>query len=100
MASNDWRLGGFTIEELLGAPPVSKTKKQLKVEKKQTRKAEGKRGVVSATLGAPFRLVIGLVKLPLTLLGKLAGGIGAAVGEIVKLPVRVAGALVSPFRKN
>jgi len=100
MAGNDWRLGGFTLEELLGAPPVSKTKKQLKTEKKQVKKDAGKRGIVSATLGAPFRLVIGLLKVPVLLVTKLVNGIGGALTEIVKLPVRIVGALVSPFRKS
>ena len=100
MAGNDWRLGGFTMEELLGAPPVTKTKKQLKTEKKQVRKDAGKRGIVSGTLTAPFRMVIGLVKLPVLLVTKLVNGIGGALTEVIKLPVRIVGALVSPFRKN
>jgi len=70
MADNDW-LGGYTLEQLLGPDPVTKTKKQLKAE-------SGKRGFLSATLGAPFRLVGALFKLPLTI-----------VGQIFKLPVRV-----------
>ena len=100
MAGNDWRLGGFTLEELLGAPPVTKTKKQLKTEKKQVRKAAGKRGVVSGALTAPFRMVIGIVKLPVLLVAKLINGIGGALTEIVKLPVRIVGALISPFRSK
>jgi len=89
---NDW-LGGFTLEELLGSAPVTKTKKQIKKE-------SGKRGMVSATLGAPFRLVAALVKLPMTLATRLAGGIGGALLEIVKLPMRLAGALANPWRKK
>lgn len=84
----DW-LDGYTLEELLGALPVSKTKKQLKTEKKYERKAAGKRGPVSAVVGAPFRLLIGLIKLPITLLGGL-----------LKLPVRLLGLLTRPFRSS
>jgi len=90
--SNDW-LGGYSLEELLGATPVTKTKKQMRQE-------SGKRGIVSATLGAPFRLIGGLLKLPITIVTKLLGGLGAAVGEVVKLPVRLVGALISPWRKK
>ncbi len=91
----DW-LGGYTLEELLGAAPVSKSKKQLKEEKKQLKKASGKRGIVSATLGAPFRLLGALIKLPLTLVNKLVGGI---VG-LAKLPFRLVGSILRPRRKQ
>ena len=103
MADNDW-LGGYTLEELLGSKPVTKTKKQTKKHKKQTKKQarveSGKRGFLSATLGAPFRLIGGILKLPFTVVGRLAGGVGKAAGEVVKLPVRVLGAIASPWRKK
>ena len=99
MAGNDW-LDGYTLQELLGAAPVSKTKKQLKQEKKYAKKASGKRGIVATTVGAPFRLAAGLVKLPVTLVTKLTAGIIGAVMEIVKLPIRLVGAIASPFRKQ
>lgn len=92
MADNDW-LGGYTLEELLGSKPVTKTKKQERVE-------AGKRSFLSATLGAPFRLVGAALKLPVTIVSRLLGGVGMAVGEVVKLPVRLLGALVSPWRKK
>ena len=86
--ANDW-LGGYTLEELLGAAPVTKSKKQLKQEKKQAKKAAGKRGIVSATLGAPFRLIAGLIKLPIkTVMG------------VVKAPFRLVGAIFRPRRKS
>jgi len=104
--SNDW-LGGYTLEELLGAPPVSKTKKQLKGDKKQAKRDAGKRGIVSATVGAPFRLLgtiaklpLAIAKLPLTIASKIGGGVIGAVTEVVKLPARVVGAIFSPWRKR
>jgi len=99
MAGYDW-LDGYTLQELLGAPPVSKTKKQLKQEKKAVRKAEGKRGLVSATVGAPFRLIGTVAKLPVIIASKLVGGIVGAVTEVVKLPVRIVGAVFSPWKKQ
>lgn len=92
MADNDW-LGGYTLEELLGSKPVTKTKKQVRSE-------SGKRGFVSATLGAPFRLVGAVVKLPFTIVSRLVGGVGMAAGEVLKLPLRLVGAFVSPWRKK
>jgi hypothetical protein len=81
MADNDW-LGGFTLEELLGAQPVTKTKKQLRQE-------AGKRSFLSATLGAPFRLVGAVMRLPFTLLG-----------AVLKLPTRVLRLVTSPLRRK
>ncbi len=89
MAKNDDWLGGYTMQELLGAVPVSKSPKQIKQEKKAAKKASGKRGVLSTVFGAPFRLVAALVKLPVTLIGK-----------IVKLPARLVGFVLRPFRKR
>ena len=96
---NDW-LGGYTLQELLSAAPVSKSPKQLKQEKKAAKKASGERGLLSTIVGAPFRLVAGLVKLPIMLVSKLFSGVTRALTEIVKLPVRMVGALTSPFRKS
>jgi hypothetical protein len=93
MADRDDWLGGYTLQELLGAAPVSKSEKQLKKE-------SGKRGIVSATLGAPFRLVAALIKLPITIVRKLVGGVVSALAEIVRLPFRLAGALAAPWRKK
>jgi len=96
---NDW-LGGYTLQELLGAAPVSKSDKQLKQEKKQLKKESGKRGIVSATLGAPFRLAVKLIMLPITLVRKLVGGVVNAVIGIVKLPFRLIGSITpSPRTK-
>lgn len=77
--SNDW-LGGYTLEELLGAAPVVKTKKELKKE-------SGKRGIVSATLGAPFRFIGAILKMPFKLAGIAA-----------KLPKGVLRMMLRPFR--
>jgi len=77
----DW-LGGYTIEELLAAKPITKTKKEL-------RKEAGKRSFLNATLGAPFRLVGALVTLPATI-----------VGGVVKLPFRLIGAVLKPLRRK
>ena len=98
MADNDW-LGGYTWQELLSAPPISKSEKQLKQEQKAAKKAAGKRGIVSTVLGAPIRLVVGIVKVPVMLASKLVSGIAGALGEIVKLPVRFVSALTRPFRR-
>jgi len=98
-SNNDW-LGGYTLQELLGAPPVTKSPKQIKQDDKAAKKAAGKRGMVSTIVGAPFRLIVGLIKLPVTLVTKLGAGVARALSELLKLPVRVLGALVSPFRKN
>ena len=56
-ATNDW-LGGYTLQELLGAAPVTKSPKQIKKDNKAAQKAVGKRGVVATVVGAPFRLVV------------------------------------------
>ena len=89
MAKNDDWLDGYTLQQLLGAAPVSKSEKQLKQEKKAERKAAGKRSFFSSVFGAPFRLVGGLIKLPIKL-----------IGAIVKLPGRLIGLLLRPFRSN
>ena len=89
MAGSKDSLGGYTLQELLGAAPVSKSKKQLKQE-------SGKRGIVSTTVGAPFRLLAALVKLPVTAITKLVGGIVA----IVKLPFRLLGSIFRPRRNR
>ena len=100
MASdNDW-LGGYTLQELLGAAPVSKSPKQIKLEEKAAKKAAGKRGLIATVVGAPFRLVAGLIKLPITVVTKLLNGAMRAVTELVKLPVRLICALVSPWRNK
>ena len=65
-SNNDW-LDGYTLSELLGAAPVTKSPKQLKQDKKAEKKAAGKRGLMSTVFGAPFRVVAGLVKLPITI---------------------------------
>lgn len=90
--SNDW-LGGYTLKELLDTAPVSKSPKQIKKE-------SGKRGIASTVVGAPFRLVAAVVKLPVTLVTKLVAGIVRALTEIVKLPVRLLRAVASPWRSE
>lgn len=97
--NNDW-LGGYTLQELLGAAPVSKSPKQIKREKKAERKAAGKRGAVSTVAGAPFRAAAGLVKIPVRIVTKLINGVVGGVVEILKLPIRVVGAIVSPWKRN
>ena len=81
MADNDW-LGGFTLEELLGAAPVTKTKKQQ-------RKEAGKRSFLNATLGAPFRAVAALIKLPVTI-----------ATSVLKSPFKLLGLLTKPMRRK
>lgn len=93
MADSNDRLGGYTLRELLDTHPVSKSPTAQK-------KDERKRGVVSTVLGAPFRLVAALIKLPVTVVTKLVTGVTRAIGEVLKLPVRLVGALVSPWKRN
>ena len=98
-ATNDW-LGGYTLQELLGAAPVTKSPKQIKKDKKAAQKAVRKRGVVSTVVGVPFRLIVGIIKLPISVASKLANGVLRAVTEVVKLPMRLVSALISPWRKS
>jgi len=98
-ATNDW-LGGYTLQELLGAAPVTKSPKQMKKVNKAAQKAVGKRGVVATVVGAPFRLVVGIIKLPISVATKLANGVLRAMTEVVKLPMRLVSALVSPWRRG
>ena len=98
-ATNDW-LGGYTLQELLGAAPVTKSPKQIKKDNKAAQKAVGKRGVVATVVGAPFRLIVGIIKLPISVASKLANGVLRAVTEVVKLPMRLVSALISPWRKS
>jgi hypothetical protein len=100
MAATNDRLGGYTLQELLGAAPVTKSPKQMKKDEKAAKKAAGKRGVVATVIGAPFRLVVGIIKLPINVAAKLANGVLRALTEVVKLPVRLVSALVSPWRKG
>jgi len=95
MADSTDRLGGYTLRELLDTAPVSKSPEQIKKEEK----AAGKRGFVSTVLGAPFRLVAAIVKLPVTVVSKLVTGVVRAITEVVKLPLRIVRALLSPFRR-
>ena len=98
-SNNDW-LGGYTLQELLGAAPVSKSPKQIKKDDKAAKKAAGKRGITATVLGAPFRLVVGLIKLPITVVTKLVNGVVSALTELVKLPFRLLGAMASPWRNK
>ena len=98
-ANNDW-LGGYTLQELLGAAPVTKSAKQIKKDDKAAKKAAGKRGMVATIVGAPFRLIAGIIKLPITIATKLANGLLRAMTEVVKLPMRLISALASPWRKG
>ncbi len=100
MASRNDLLGGYTLQELLGSAPVSKSPKQIKKDEKATKKASGKRGIVATVVGAPFRLVVGLIKLPITLVTKLVNGVVSALTELVKLPFRLLSALASPWRNK
>lgn len=79
-------IGGYTLEQLLGARPVTQIEK--------------KRSKVGALLALPFTVVAAIVKLPVVLVAKLATGLVSGVGEIIKLPVRVLGALFKPFRRS
>ena len=65
----DW-LDGFSLEELLGASPVSEP--------------DGP-GVVARMIGAPFKLIKALVLLPIRL-----------VASLIKLPFRVLRAILPP----
>jgi len=85
MGSDEW-LGGYTLEQLLGAAPVSEPVK--------------KQSLLGKVLGAPFRLVVGLIKLPFTILGRLVAGAGSAIGEVAKLPVRFVSAIIRPWRRS
>jgi len=100
MASNDDWLGGYSLSELLGAAPVTKSPKQIKKDAKAAAKAAGKRGLLSSVLGAPLRVIAGLIKLPITIVTKLVNGVVAALTEVVKLPFRMVGAIASPWRKS
>ena len=85
MASDEW-LGGYTLEQLLGAAPVSEPVK--------------KQSLLGKLLGAPFRLVVGLVKLPFIIVGRMIAGVGSAIGEVAKLPVRFVSAILRPWRRS
>ena len=100
MAANNDLLGGYTLHELLGAPPVTKSPKQIKKDDRAAKKAAGKRGIIATIVGAPFRLVAGIIKLPITVVTKLANGVLRALTEVVKLPLRLVSALASPWRKG
>ena len=100
MVTKNDRLGGYTLQELLGAAPVTKSPKQIKKDAKVAAKAAGKRGIIATVVGAPFRLVVGIVRLPITLATKLANGVFRALTEIIKLPVRLVSAMASPWRKG
>jgi hypothetical protein len=69
-------------------------------DNKAAQKAVGKRGVVATVVGAPFRLAVGIIKLPISVATKLANGVLRAMTEVVKLPMRLVSALVSPWRKG
>jgi hypothetical protein len=98
-SNNDW-LGGYTLQELLGSAPVTKSPKQIKKDEKATKKAAGKRGIIATVVGAPFRLIAGLIKLPIRVVTKLVNGAVSALTELVKLPFRLLGALASPWRNK
>jgi len=67
-------LGGFSLDELLGADPVSV------VDKKQ--------GLIGRVIGLPFRLIAALIKIPFKLLAAVAA-----------FPVRVLKATFPPYRR-
>lgn len=85
MASND-KIGGYTLEQLLGSAPVHEPVK--------------KQSVMVKLLSAPFRLVLGLVKLPFTLVCRVIAGVGSAIGEVLKLPARLVGAILRPWKRS
>ncbi len=93
MADSNDRLGGYTLRELLDTAPMSKSPQQIKKE-------SGKRGLLSTVIGAPFRLTVALIKLPITIVTKLLAGVVRAITEIVKLPLRLLRALISPWRDS
>ncbi len=80
------RIGGYTLEQLLGSAPV--------LDKKN------KRGVASRIFGAPFKLVGALIKLPVVAASRLAGGFANAIVEIFRLPLRLVGAIIKPWRRS
>ena len=100
MAATKDLLGGYTLQELLGAAPVTKSPKQIKKDHKAAKKAAGNRGIVATVIGAPVRLVVALAKLPVTVVSKLVNGVVSALTELVKLPFRLLSALASPWRNK
>lgn len=77
-------LGGFTMEQLFGVDPVSAPK-------------GGRSKSVGASL---FALPLAIAKLPTIAVVNLLKGIGSALVEIVKLPVRVIGAILGPWGRG
>jgi hypothetical protein len=84
MASNE-KLGGYTLDELFGIKPIA-------------RPPEKKKSPVAKLLGAPFKLIGAVIKLPFTVIARVVGGIGNAIGEIAKLPLRLLRALIKPWK--
>jgi len=82
-------LGGFSMEQLFGLDLVSTTKKERK-------KAGGSKSVGASLLALPFAVA----KLPMMAVSNLLKGIASALVEIVKLPVRVVGAILGPWRRG
>jgi len=77
-------LGGFSMEQLFGLDPVSKTKPS------RTKSVGG------SLLALPFAVL----KLPMVAVQNLVKGIASALVEIVKLPVRVIGAILTPWGRG
>lgn len=77
-------LGGFSMEQLFGLDPVSK-------EKRSRTKSVG---------GSLLALPVAALKLPILAVSNLLKGIASALVEIVKLPVRVIGAIISPWGRG
>lgn len=77
-------LGGFSMEQLFGLDPVS----------------NAKRSRTRSVGGSLLALPVALVKLPLMAVQNLLQGIASALVEIVKLPVRVIGAILGPWGRN
>jgi len=77
-------LGGFSMEQLFGIDPVSKPK----------------RSRTKSVGGGLLALPLAILKLPMLAVQNLVKGIASALVEIVKLPIRVIGAILTPWGRG
>ncbi len=83
MSDSDW-LGGFTLEELLGATPIAKPEPK-------------KPSLLGRIIGAPFKLVFGLLKLPVTAVQRVLATALKGVRAVLLAPLRVLKVLLPPW---
>ena len=85
-------LGGFSIDQLFGLDLLDDGKKK----KRGNKGGDDRKGMVSRLVALPMALV----KAPVTIITRLLGGIIGALGELLRLPLRVLGAIAKPWRRS